>query len=197
MNDAAFLTIIKRERKSIILSDGRIHHWNGKQLPDVKSSDILLHLGRISRFNSIVRSWSVLDHSCVLFQFLLPTNSKLAFKALYHDASEVICGDITSGIKRHCPDYKRIERRIERQLFERLRIPLPSPSERRIIKRLDLMLGFIERCIFIRPLQCSSRAARKQRDRELELIKSNETSRALLSLLKKRLKSRGVKNDIK
>jgi hypothetical protein len=49
--------------------------------------------------------------------------------ALFHDAAEAFIGDISGPLKRLLPDYRMIEKKIARAMFDRLGIEWPIPCE--------------------------------------------------------------------
>lgn len=48
---------------------------------------------------------------------------RLAFQGLLHDASEAYVGDMISPLKKRMPEYRRIERRVQKAIAERFRLP--------------------------------------------------------------------------
>lgn len=83
----------------------------------------------------------------------------LAVLAIYHDASEIITGDLPTPIKYHDPTirdaYKKVERAADERLLSLLPEPLrsvyasvfaPTPDEERLIKAAD-KLSALCKCI--------------------------------------------------
>lgn len=70
-------------------------------------------LSKMCRFTGHVSGnsiYSVAQHS-VLCSYLVPAEH--AFDALMHDAHEAYVGDMSAPLKLLCPDYCRVERRVE------------------------------------------------------------------------------------
>lgn len=74
--------------------------------------------------------YSVAEHSVLVSQVI--PHSKLA--ALFHDAAEAFIGDMTGPLKCLLPEYKVIEKKIERAIFKCLGIEWPAPTT---IKSVD------------------------------------------------------------
>lgn len=84
--------------------------------PESQSFDpvVIAHaLSKLCRFTGHVSGnsiYSVAQHS-VLCSYLVPTAH--AFDALMHDGHEAYVGDMSAPLKLLCPDYCRVERRVE------------------------------------------------------------------------------------
>lgn len=72
-------------------------------------SNICRFTGHVSEF------YSVAQHS-VLVSCLVPSKYKLA--ALFHDASEAYLGDVASPLKALLPEYKAIEKHVEKAIAD-------------------------------------------------------------------------------
>lgn len=97
--------------------------------------DIAHALSNIGRFTGHTsRFYSVAQHS-VLVSLNVAPEHRLA--ALLHDASEAYCGDVATPLKRMMPEYKQIEERMERAIFEQFGLPFPMDPA---IKLADLTL---------------------------------------------------------
>lgn len=102
--------------------------------------DIALTLSRICRYGGhIDRHYSVAQHS-VLTSYLVEDRFK--FSALMHDAAEAFTGDIPSPLKMLLPDFRAIELRVEKVIFERFGVMFPLPPE---VKAADKMMLAIEK----------------------------------------------------
>ncbi|MDL2284483.1 metal-dependent phosphohydrolase [Oxalobacter sp. OttesenSCG-928-P03] len=92
-------------------------------------------LSQLCRFTGHTSAfYSVAQHS-VLVSGLVPREMQLA--GLLHDATEAFVGDMTKPLKDMFPEFRRIEKNIERAICRQYGIPCPLPHE---IKQADLIL---------------------------------------------------------
>ena len=89
--------------------------------------DIAHNLSRICRFTGAIdKFYSVGQHS-ILVSYAVEKEHALA--ALLHDASESFMNDINSPLKALLPGYKRIEKKVEKEIFKRFGLKFPmDPS---------------------------------------------------------------------
>ena len=120
----------------------RTHSGRMVNLADVKPQDLDLgdiahHLARVCRFGGATRRvYSVAQHCVYVARNIVTDDARVIRAALLHDAAEAYIGDMTSGLKRLCPDYKRVEAQVESCIIARfgLAIGLDYPA----IKEADL-----------------------------------------------------------
>lgn len=85
--------------------------------------DIAHNLSRICRYTGAVnKHFSVAQHSVVV-SYAVPEDHALA--ALLHDASEAFMSDLNSPLKALLPQYKALELKVEKHIFNRFNLPFP------------------------------------------------------------------------
>ena len=85
--------------------------------------DIAHNLSRICRFTGAVKKhFSVAQH-CVLVSQSVPDEHAMA--ALFHDASEAFMSDINSPLKALIPQYKALEKKVEKYIFNKIGLKFP------------------------------------------------------------------------
>lgn len=129
----------------IMLRSGRLFDLANPEASDIVIEDIAHGLAHTCRYAGQCDGFfSVAEHSVLVSQVV--SQSKLA--ALFHDAAEAFIGDMSEPLKRMLPEYKAIEMRIERAIFERLGIEWPVPSE---VKSGDYSVMAAEQQILMPP----------------------------------------------
>ncbi len=94
--------------------------------------DIAQGLGNICRYAGQCRQfYSVAEHSLHV-SAVSPTNK---LEALLHDAAEAFLGDVTRPLKQLLPEYKRIEKNVERTIFRRFDLDFSALAA---LKKVDL-----------------------------------------------------------
>lgn len=119
------------------------------KVESINIEDIAVGLSRASRWNGQTREpHSVARHSLNLLKNLPPN---LHLEALLHDATEAYLGDLNYPTKTLCPDYKRVEFRLD--LVIRRRFGL-CPIENLHVKEVDLRTAVTERRdLFLHPME--------------------------------------------
>jgi uncharacterized protein len=97
-------------------------------------------LSQLCRFTGHTSEfYSVAQHSVLVSRLVPP---ELARWGLFHDAAEALIGDVSSPLKQLLPEYKTIERRVERCVWEALGLYGPMPPE---VKLADMSAILAER----------------------------------------------------
>jgi 5'-deoxynucleotidase YfbR-like HD superfamily hydrolase len=121
-------------KPTILLSNKEYFDFTSPETSVFTEKEIAHNLSHICRFTGAGKWYSVAEHS-VWVSYLVPTEHQ--FAALLHDAAEAFLSDISSPLKQLLPDYKVIEERVEREIFERFGLNYPMhPS----IKIADLRM---------------------------------------------------------
>ena len=92
-------------------------------------------LSRICRFGGHTKQFYSVAQHCVLASHLVEPQHALA--ALLHDAAEAFVGDMPSPLKRLCPEYRAIEKRVHQSIFTKFGLPAELHPQ---IKWADLVL---------------------------------------------------------
>jgi hypothetical protein len=128
-----------------MLQSGRLFDLVNPEQNEITVEDIAHGLAQTCRFAGQCNAFfSVAEHSVLVSQVV--RRSKLA--ALFHDAAEAFVGDMSGPLKRLVPEYKAIEKRIERAIFLRLGIEWPPPPE---VKRADHSVMAAEQEVLMPP----------------------------------------------
>lgn len=125
---------------SIVLFSGRTFDLCHPECSSFSLMDIAHGLAHTCRFvGQTTTFYSVAQHSVIVSR-IVP--EMFALQALFHDGAEAFIGDVTTPLKSLLPDYRAIERRIERAVFGRLGLPMEVAP---VIKRADRIAMNTER----------------------------------------------------
>lgn len=105
-------------------------------------NDVEIHTRNINRYNGAVE-WKLIQHLalCVkLAQYYYPDDALIAAQVAVHDFHEIYVGDMVSGLKNYCPDFKDIELHWEYAVHKTLGIPMSNNGSTKHIDLLALVL---------------------------------------------------------
>jgi len=106
---------------SILTASGNLFHFVERSNNILEIEDIAHALSHICRFTGHTKEfYSVAQHS-VLVSYIVDPD--YALQGLLHDAAESVLGDVSSPLKQLLPDYKALERSIEKTIFEKFGLP--------------------------------------------------------------------------
>ncbi len=106
---------------------------------EINIVDIAHALSLSTRFNGhCEKFYSIAQHS-VLVSLVVRRDQALA--ALLHDATETYIGDVIRPLKKHLPVIKKIERKIEKTIWQKFNIKNHDEEE---IKKADIILLLTE-----------------------------------------------------
>lgn len=131
--------------------------YTGRQLnvrtpkpEQIVALDIAHALSHLNRFAGHLKSpCSVAVHSLAIWRALASRGADVETQlaALLHDAAEAYLVDLPTPVKRECRDYRKLEHRMLRAVFDRFGLRkglMRSPT----IKRADRLMPAIERAAF-------------------------------------------------
>lgn len=94
------------------------------------TEDIANNLGKICRFTgALAKHYSVGQHS-VICSYVGPPER--ALERLMHDSSEFVMNDLNSPLKALIPQYKALEKKVEKEIFSRYGLKFPMHSSTKL-----------------------------------------------------------------
>jgi hypothetical protein len=124
---------------SILTFTGELFDYTtGKNV--VQIDDIAHALANICRYGGHCREFYSVAQHCVLASYIVPKQD--ALWALMHDAAEAYVGDIPRPLKELLPDFRVIEKRVEREIWELFGLQGEMPPS---VKHADLVMLATER----------------------------------------------------
>lgn len=130
---------------NIALYSGTYFDFEAPEASEFTIFDVAHALSNLCRFTGhCARFYSVAQHSVHVSQ-IVPAED--AFAGLMHDAPEAFTGDVSKPLKSILPDFRALEDRIERAVFERFGLPAELPAS---VKDADLTMLVTEQCQIMR-----------------------------------------------
>ncbi|HYD58941.1 MAG TPA: metal-dependent phosphohydrolase [Noviherbaspirillum sp.] len=127
-------------RDEIQIRSGRYFDFVEPDTNQFSIYDIAASISKLCRFTGHCNEfYSVAQHS-VMASYIVPP--EFAYDALMHDAAEAFTGDVSKPLKNLLPDFKIIEKRVERVVFARFGVRNPLPD---YVKYADLVMLATER----------------------------------------------------
>lgn len=124
-----------------IITFTKIHFYPMKpKQEDVRIEDIAHALSLMTRANGHFKEfYSVAQHSldCTAMAKEENRSPKESLACLLHDASEAYLSDITRPVKAGLTEYKQIEQRLQRTIYEKFIPGGLTEKEEKLVKRYD------------------------------------------------------------
>jgi uncharacterized protein len=111
----------------------KFYLYNPSRTKGVRLIDLIMPIAEIARYNfHLPVHYSVAEHCIYASRFC-----SNPLYALLHDLAETIIGDLPAPVKAMCPDYKRVELRVEKWVFEVFGLKCDVPADMKYVdKRL-------------------------------------------------------------
>lgn len=106
---------------SILTATGNLFNFIDTSENVITIEDIAHALSHICRFTGHSKKfYSVAQHSVLVSHNV---NKEYALQGLLHDAAESVLGDVSSPLKQLLPEYKVLEKRIEKLIYNQFGLP--------------------------------------------------------------------------
>lgn len=161
-----------------VTMSGQLIYFDDPSKTNISLYDIISSARNICRYNGAIK-WSLLGHLLFCYYiaespyivnkvrstFIMQKNDSeirnilwyLKTHAFAHDFHEIYVGDMVSGLKKHCPDFQRIENSWEMYVLKKINL-LTSERQKRmyqeikpILKEIDLIALVNEMSYFKHP----------------------------------------------
>lgn len=143
------MTVYNQERVGDFIQTrtGKHFYINNPSALDFSVEDIAYSLSNLCRFTGhSPRFYSVGEHSlaCLDVAIVLDATPLQCLYVLFHDASESVMNDLARPVKQNVPDYKALEDKISKVMWEVVGIPAPTEEDYKFIKKVDNTLITLE-----------------------------------------------------
>jgi uncharacterized protein len=129
----------------IMLQSGRLFDLANPEDSEIDIGDIAHGLAHTCRYaGQCSEFFSVAEHSVLVSHVA----AAAPFEGLMHDAAEAFVGDMVGPLKRLVPEYKTVEKRIERAIFRHFDLAWPAPDE---VKAADYSVMAAEQLVLMPP----------------------------------------------
>lgn len=120
---------------------GKLLDLNKLNAREIDIEDIATALSFQCRYNGMVKHfYSVAQHSVILARVIMslrPSSDNLIKHVLLHDAAEAYIGDMPRNLKEQLPEFKKIERKIEKVIHKAFGLKLLSRQDKEFLSKLD------------------------------------------------------------
>ena len=111
----------------ITISSGERFYPMDPQADEVQPQDIAHALSMLCRWGGHCKFFMSVAQHCVLVSRLGRTLEEKKW-GLLHDATEAYVGDMITPIKRHLPEYRKVEKKVLGAIAKRFGMSLPWPE---------------------------------------------------------------------
>lgn len=143
------MTVYNQERVGDYIQTITGNHFyiNNPSTSDFSVEDIAYSLSNLCRFTGhSPRFYSVGEHSlaCLDVAIAVGATPLQCLHVLFHDASESVMNDLARPVKQNVPDYKALEDKISKVMWEVVGVSEPTEEDYEFIKKVDNTLIILE-----------------------------------------------------
>lgn len=134
-----------------VTGQGHPIFFDRPELAVIDDIDVVTQMQNTNRFNGAY-PWDLLSHSILVHDIILsldPSDYASANRGLIHDCHEVMVGDLPTGLKKHLPDFQKMEHLWEMRFAEHYGFGRTELPEK--VKRADTLALLLEMEYFEHP----------------------------------------------